>query len=62
MKGSFGTLLAWVMLAWLSTAQATLAQIQGLPASDVLGVEDLWENPTFVGAVANNGPTAHSEF
>ena len=34
----------------------------GLPASDVLGSEDIWENPTFVGGVINGGPTASSEY
>ena len=34
----------------------------GLPASDVLGSEDIWENPTFVCGVINGGPTASSEY
>jgi hypothetical protein len=38
------------------------AQIQGLPASDVLGSEDLWDNPTFVGGVIDGGPSASSEY
>jgi hypothetical protein len=37
-------------------------QITGLPASDVLGSEDTWENPTFVGGVINGGPSASSEY
>ena len=37
-------------------------QFQGVPASDILGAEDIWGNPTFVGGVVNGGPTAHSEF
>ena len=36
--------------------------IQGLPASDSLSAEDIWQNPTFVGGVVNGGPTAHSEW
>jgi hypothetical protein len=36
--------------------------ITGLPASDVLGSEDTWENPTFVGGVINGGPSASSEY
>jgi hypothetical protein len=34
----------------------------GLPASDVLGSEDTWDNPTFVGGVINGGPSASSEY
>jgi len=41
---------------------AALGQFQGIPASDQLGVEDIWGNPTFVGGVVNGGPTAHSEW
>ena len=37
-------------------------QIKGLPASDVLGSEDLWDNPTFVGGVQDGGPSASSEY
>ena len=29
--------------------------------SDAIGVEDIWENPSFAGGSANNGATAHSE-
>ncbi|MDA9909940.1 hypothetical protein N9E57_05430 [Gammaproteobacteria bacterium] len=36
-----------------------LAQQNGMPASDTLGAEDLYGNPTFVGGVANGGGTAH---
>ena len=36
--------------------------LQGIPASDALGAEDIWGNPTFVGGVVNGGPTAHSEW
>ena len=39
-----------------------LGQFQGIPASDQLGGEDIWGNPTFVGGVVNGGPTAHSEW
>jgi hypothetical protein len=37
-------------------------QIKGLPASDVLGSEDIWDNPTFVGGVIDGGPSASSEY
>ncbi len=37
-----------------------LAQKNGQPASDLLGQEDLWGNPTFIGGVANGGPGGHS--
>ena len=36
--------------------------LQGIPASDALGAEDIWGNPTLVGGVVNGGPTAHSEW
>ena len=36
--------------------------LQGIPASDSLGAEDIWGNPTFVGGVVYGGPTAHSEW
>lgn len=45
-----------------SEAQNTASQIKGLPASDVLGSEDIWDNPTFVGGVIDGGPTASSEY
>ena len=45
-----------------SEAQNNSAQIKGLPASDVLGSEDIWDNPTFVGGVIDGGPTASSEY
>ena len=38
------------------------SQIEGLPASDVLGSEDIWDNPTFVGGVIDGGPSASSEY
>jgi hypothetical protein len=43
-------------------AQNDPSQIKGLPASDVLGSEDIWDNPTFVGGVIDGGPTASSEY
>jgi hypothetical protein len=48
----------------LAMAGSAFAQtgITGLPASDVLGSEDTWENPTFVGGVINGGPSASSEY
>ena len=36
------------------------AQKNGQPASDLLGQEDLWGNPTFIGGVTNGGPGGHS--
>ena len=37
-----------------------LAQKNGQSASDLLGQEDLWGNPTFIGGVTNGGPGGHS--
>ena len=38
------------------------AQYEGLPASNVLGGEDIWGNPTFTSGTGNNGETASSEW
>lgn len=40
-------------------AATAMAQTSGLPASDVLGSEDLAGNPTFIGGVSNGGSTSH---
>ena len=45
-----------------SWALAQPIPLQGIPASDSLSAEDIWQNPTFVGSVVNGGPTAHSEW
>jgi hypothetical protein len=37
-----------------------IAQQNGQPATDQLGQEDIWGNPTFVGGVTNGGPAGHS--
>ena len=53
------------MLGLLLGGSWALAQpipLQGIPASDSLSAEDIWQNPTFVGSVVNGGPTAHSEW
>lgn len=63
-------LLSGVVVALLGGSRAALSQnqaqtdsqIKGLPASDVLGSEDIWDNPTFVGGVIDGGPTASSEY
>jgi hypothetical protein len=44
------------------SAGAAYGQIQNPPASNVLGTEDIWENPTFVGGITNGGTTAFSEW
>ncbi len=46
-------------LAVLSPAFG-IAQQNGQPATDQLGQEDIWGNPTFVGGVTNGGPAGHS--
>ena len=42
-----------------SPLQRTEDVVVGLPASDVLGSEDIWGNPSFVGGAANGGSTSH---
>ncbi len=51
----------WFLVA-SSELTAQLIPLQGIPASDSLSAEDIWQNPTFVGSVVNGGPTAHSEW
>ena len=49
--------LAFVLLTAYSAV--SLAQQWSIPASDTLGADDLAENPTFIGGIANSGSTAH---
>ena len=53
------TLMLGIISGFLLPAMA-LAQRNGQPASDLLGQEDLWGNPTFIGGVTNGGPGGHS--
>jgi len=53
---------ALVLLGPLSAMAQTASEVRGIPASDSLSAEDIWQNPTFVGGVVNGGPTAHSEW
>jgi hypothetical protein len=50
-----------ILLTLLMYLLSTLvyAQINGLPASDTLGADDLAGNPSFIGGVANGGSTSH---
>ena len=48
-----------LLIAGLLAMSAATAQQTGMPASDTLGADDLWGNPTFIGGVANGGGTAH---
>ena len=59
---SFIWVLVSASFAITGISQVSPAQIRGLPASDVLGGEDIWHNPTFVSGVANGGETATSEW
>ena len=47
-----------MILGGLGTAAAQ-AQQTGIPASDTLGADDIWGNPTFIGGVAKGVGTAH---
>jgi hypothetical protein len=70
MKKTNMWLLGGLVAALFGGSQAALSQrqsqtdsqIKGLPASDVLGSEDIWDNPTFVGGVIDGGPVASSEY
>jgi len=46
----------------LGIMTTALGQIQGLPASNNLGAEDIWLNPNFTGGTGNGGETASSEW
>lgn len=59
------------MFGVLALAAAALApaqmvdvdtQVQGIPASNSLGAEDIWHNPDFRGGVVNGGATARSNW
>ena len=51
-----------ILLIGLAVLSPTfgIAQHHGQPATDQLGQEDIWGNPTFVGGVTNGGPAGHS--
>ena len=51
-----------ILLGIQSALAQSIGEIRGIPASDSLSAEDIWQNPTFVGSVVNGGPTAHSEW
>ncbi|HJO39729.1 MAG: hypothetical protein QGF21_11480 [Vicinamibacterales bacterium] len=52
--------LALVSALLLALPTAAAAQRNGQPASDQIGQEDIWGNPTFVGGVTNGGAAGHS--
>ena len=54
-RGSWQAVMLVVLLPAVSFAQRNHQ-----PASDQLGQEDIWGNPTFVGGVTNGGPAGHS--
>lgn len=58
----FKTFASLYALFALGSMLPVFAQVQGLPASDNLGAEDIWHNPSFVGGITNGGSTAHSEW
>ncbi|HTU44914.1 MAG TPA: hypothetical protein VMF91_07620 [Bryobacteraceae bacterium] len=60
--GAIAVVLGGFQVAVSQNVEKTATQIKGLPASDVLGSEDLWGNPTFVGGVIDGGPSASSEY
>ena len=62
MKRNLTCLMVFAFTALMGTTRVSSAQIKGLPASDLLGGEDIWHNPTFVNGVANGGETATSEW
>jgi len=55
-------LLSLLGLYALGSITTASGQIQGLPASNNLGAEDIWLNPNFTGGTGNGGETASSEW
>ena len=51
MKTTFRSVIGLCALVAVSAS----AQESGQPATDVLGSEDLWGNPSFLGGVTNGG-------
>ena len=44
-----------ILLGSQGVLAQTAGEIRGIPASDSLSAEDIWQNPTFVGGVVNGG-------
>ncbi|MGE4657955.1 MAG: hypothetical protein AAEI08_03370 [Gammaproteobacteria bacterium] len=50
-----------VLAAWAQVPETCeCVPVSSQPAADVLGSEDLWGNPTFIGGVTNGGPDSGS--
>jgi hypothetical protein len=56
------TLSAVCGLLFAGLVPPAFSQSLGMPASDSMGHEDIWHNPTFRGGVVNGGANAHSEW
>jgi hypothetical protein len=60
----------WVSLAASLTISLSISangatvdtHVEGIPASNSLGAEDIWHNPDFRGGVVNGGATARSNW
>lgn len=59
---AFGALLGLLGVGAVAPVVAQGDQQKKLPASNVLGGEDIWTNPTFTSGTGNNGETASSEW
>jgi hypothetical protein len=53
-------LLPWVVLSQPLHAAENFTPMDGIPAADVLGSHDIWDNPTFIGGITNKGPDSQS--
>ena len=60
-NGISSLILALIFIGAVSGSPLQSAEdlVVGLSASDVLGSEDIWGNPSFVGGAANGGSTSH---
>jgi hypothetical protein len=54
------TLLPMLVLYQQGSGAEDYSLLDGIPAADVIGSEDIWGNPTFIGGITNKGPDSQS--
>jgi hypothetical protein len=64
-KWKFSTRAGMALLPMLALSQQVSGAedynlLDGIPAADVIGSEDIWGNPTFIGGITNKGPDSQS--
>jgi hypothetical protein len=53
-------LVPWIVVAHAVSAAEEFQLLDGIPAADVLGSQDTWGNPSFIGGITNRGPDSQS--